>query len=94
MLTILVLSSNYFEVVNGTIILAQVEISVGETGVSGVLNLTQASESDPVRIIGRLTGLQPEGKHGFHVHASGNLTGNITHYVIHVTIKTWAEYRN
>jgi len=71
-LLLTVLSINF---VGGATIQAQVEITVSSTVVGGVLNLTQTSENDPVRIVGRLTGLQPAGKHGFHIHDSGNLTG-------------------
>ena len=62
-------------VADGTTIQAQVEFLVSATGVGGVLNLTQTSENDPVKIVGQLTGLQPQGQHGFHIHDSGNLTG-------------------
>ena len=71
LLTLGVASINFV----GATIQAQLEITVSPTGVGGVLNLTQTSENDPVRIVGRLTGLQPAGKHGFHIHDSGNLTG-------------------
>lgn len=44
----------------------------GKSPVSGVLDLT---ESNGVRIVGRINGLTP-GKHGFHVHQYGDVFTN------------------
>lgn len=43
----------------------------GGSGVKGVIYLTQEGNHAPVKINGTITGLTP-GKHGFHVHQSGN----------------------
>jgi len=39
----------------------------------GVLELSQENPDGPVTIIGNLTGLTPEGMHGFHVHQTGDV---------------------
>ena len=39
----------------------------GNSGVKGVLELTQASVSDYMKIVGTISGLKP-GEHEFHVH--------------------------
>lgn len=44
---------------------------IGESGVEGSLNFKQDGET--VMITGTITGLEP-GKHGFHVHESGDLS--------------------
>ncbi|CAE6504162.1 unnamed protein product [Rhizoctonia solani] len=40
----------------------------------GVVNLYQASNLEPVKITGQLTGLGAAGKKGFHVHEFGDLS--------------------
>lgn len=45
--------------------------------VTGVLKLSQSAVNGPVTITGSITGLKP-GKHGFHVHEKGDITGNCT----------------
>lgn len=46
-------------------------VEVGGSGVSGTVNFEQQGET--VTITGKIEGLTP-GKHGFHVHASGDLS--------------------
>jgi len=49
-------------------------IVVGDTGVKiGSLTLDQETNGGPVTIEGEITGLSPNAKHGFHVHAFGDL---------------------
>jgi len=45
----------------------------GDAGVSGVVYLEQSSSGGNTSIKGKLTGLKA-GKHGFHVHAFGDLS--------------------
>lgn len=47
-------------------------VNSDKSGVSGVLLLTQARNDAPVHISGNVTGLSP-GKHGFHVHETGDI---------------------
>ncbi|CAG7833663.1 unnamed protein product [Allacma fusca] len=42
-----------------------------DSGVRGILYLSQEGNHAPVNINGTITGLTP-GKHGFHIHQSGN----------------------
>jgi Cu-Zn family superoxide dismutase len=45
-----------------------------DSGVRGVVRLTQVKSETRVRVHVRVTGLAPHSTHGFHVHALGNLT--------------------
>jgi len=54
---------------------AVVVINPDAGNVTGKLTFTQADANSPVLISGRLEKLLPAGKHGFHVHQFGNLTG-------------------
>ena len=45
----------------------------GESGVSGILRLSQSSADAPTTIQGEIRGLTP-GKHGITVNVSGDLT--------------------
>lgn len=42
--------------------------------VSGIVSFTQASADSPVIISVSIKGLNPNSKHGFHVHEFGDLT--------------------
>ena len=44
-------------------------------GIEGTINLTQWNKTSSVHIFGKLSGLKP-GKHGFHIHTNGNITGS------------------
>jgi Cu-Zn family superoxide dismutase len=46
-------------------------------GCSGVVYFSQASESVPTKIEGRISGLTP-GEHGFHIHVFGDLSSGCT----------------
>lgn len=54
---------------------AVVVINPDAGNVTGQLIFSQETSSSPVLITGRLEKLLPAGKHGFHVHQFGNLTG-------------------
>jgi len=54
---------------------AVVVLNVGPSDVVGILELTQDHAGAPIRIKGNLTNLTPMGKHGFHVHQLGDLSG-------------------
>jgi Cu-Zn family superoxide dismutase len=45
---------------------------VNDSGVAGTLFFTRMGEG--IRVSGTVTGLDPNGKHGFHVHAYGDAT--------------------
>lgn len=49
--------------------------SIGNSGVTGTIHFDK--EGDAVHVHGELTGLSP-GKHGFHVHESGDLSDKET----------------
>jgi Cu/Zn superoxide dismutase len=55
-------------------IIAHAEIIASNSKTTGYVFIIENVET--VKIVGRLTGLEPEGKHGFHIHTSGNLSGN------------------
>lgn len=46
----------------------------GSVGVRGNVTFVQASGSEEVSVNGVIEGLTP-GKHGFHIHEKGDLTG-------------------
>ncbi|KAJ1901584.1 hypothetical protein LPJ66_000669 [Kickxella alabastrina] len=49
----------------------------GDEGVQGVVTLTQASETSPIKVHASISGLAA-GKHGFHVHEFGDNTNGCT----------------
>jgi len=57
---------------------AVVILNVGNTksGVTGTIELSQDSDTAPVRITGIVNNLTPSGNHGFHVHESGDIRGD------------------
>ncbi|KAF4617466.1 hypothetical protein D9613_006097 [Agrocybe pediades] len=52
-----------------------VTVLSGESSVSGTVTFKQLSPGGPVTVYGKLRGLTPHAKHGFHVHQSGDLSG-------------------
>ena len=47
----------------------------GSGSVKGNITLSQEKESSPIRIHVSLIGLPPGGKHGFHIHEFGDISG-------------------
>ncbi len=52
---------------------ARVILSGPSSCVKGILNLTESIDKPGVRFFGQLTGLNPDTKHGFHVHQFGDI---------------------
>jgi len=43
--------------------------------INGTITLTQENEQTEVRIKGQISGLKPNGLHGFHIHMLGDISG-------------------
>jgi len=53
-------------------------IGVDKSGIQGFLELSQDTPTSPVKINGTLSGLTPQGNHGFHIHESGDIREGCT----------------
>lgn len=47
-----------------------------DSGIKGMCSFTQTSEVQPVQVHCAVSGLSPNSKHGFHVHAFGDISGH------------------
>jgi hypothetical protein len=62
-----------------------------KTGAVGFLELTQNDPAGPVTVVGNVTKLTPKGKHGFHVHQSGDVRNGCASTLGHFNPKSVSE---